>query len=162
MYGIFDCCYAVRAGGKYLSAVPLPSAIDLKRNLKSSCNLKQYKDYEYCIIYKNTGYSMTLSLYCVPDNFLLDVLNYKNANGIVCEEVVKHKHFAFCFKTMNEKNNKIIYHTFTNCICSSPVNDSSTTSDHISLAPFTVEITALPRPTDNRIHIVSESGFCFD
>lgn len=162
MYGIFDCCYAVREGGKYLPAVPLPSATDLKKNLKSSCNLKQYRDYEYCISYKNAGYNMTLSLYCIPDSFLIDVLDYENISDTVYEKSVKHKHFAFCFKTINENNNKAIYHTFTNCICSSPVNDNSTTSEHISLAPFTVEITAFPRPTDNKIHIVSESRFCFD
>src|SRR5690606_5449509 len=99
---------------------------------------------KYFSAFANNGYSGTLEVALIPDEFKKDVLGYvEDDNGILFEDAnAVPKNFALLFEFSGDKN--AVRHVFYNVTANRPNQSSTTKGASIEVQTETINITAAP------------------
>lgn len=155
-YGIEKCYYApitaVSAAGvpTYATPVPLLGAVNLNMAQEGESNPFYADNIVYFQMPSNSGYSGTLELALIPDDFRKDVLGEReDDNGLLVEFAdALPKEFALLFQF--EGDESATRHVFYRCSCSRPDVASQTKEASIDPVTETINITAMAR-IDNKL-----------
>lgn len=99
----------------------------------------------------NNGYSGTLEVARIPESFLTDVLGeVEDSNGVLYESAdTSTVEFALLFQF--EGDATATRHCFYRCTCSRAAANGSTVESSITPQTETLNITAMPRISDNLV-----------
>lgn len=154
IYGISNCFYAVRGNGTYSTPAPLKFAVEADIKSNKTSQTAHVSGVERVIGHFGEGYIISLKLYSLPSHFLQSVLHYVKENGVLKEmNNVAPIHFALMFET---KEN--VRFEYPDCCCLPPNFDVSTVTDTVTLNPFNLTITAVPRPVDGCVQAFTTAG----
>ncbi len=155
-YGIRNCYYAVAtddgAGNlTYGTPVRLPGAVNLSMEAQGETTPFYADDIIYFQSTANSGYSGTLELALLPDAFRTDVLGeVTSTNGLTVEKAdAPTVEFALLFEFQGDE--KATRHEFLRCTASRPAVNGATKEASITPQTETINITAMPRISDEVI-----------
>lgn len=99
----------------------------------------------------NNGYQGDLTLAVTPEAFLTEILGrMKDSNDVVIEASdAKSVRFALMFEAEGDPKNR--RYVFWDCTAGRPNREFATTEDSIEVGTESVQITIVPRSTDNAI-----------
>jgi phi13 family phage major tail protein len=148
-YGLKNVHYAVITEGEndtisYGTPVKISGAVSLTLDPQGD-QVKFYADdMEYYSEYTNNGYSGTLEMALIPDDFKKDVLGYKeDANGVLFEDAnAIAKNFALLFEFSGDKN--AIRHVVYNVTSSRPSVSGDTKGETKNVQTESMSISAAP------------------
>ena len=146
-FGIKNCYFAVAtiaANGSATYSTPkaLPGAVSLSLDAQGE-NTPFYADnIVYYTDVANSGYSGSLELALITDDFKKDVLGFAaDANGVLYEDAdAPVVHFALLFEFDGDKHAK--RHVMYNCTATRPAVGSTTKAATAEPQTETIEITA--------------------
>ena len=147
-YGICNVHYAVGTPGNnntmtYASPKPFPGAVSLSLDAEGETNNFYADNIVYYVTNANNGYSGSLEMALVTDDFAADILGeITDANTGLSYEVqdADPVHFALMFQFEGDK--KKVRHVMYNCVATRPSVAGSTKEESIEPQTETVEITA--------------------
>ncbi len=143
-YGLENVHYAVLDGGTYSTPVALPYAVGV--TLKpAGKEVDAYADNILAVsLNQNNGYTGSLELLQIPDQFRVDCLGQKiDANGAVTETNEDFgKEFALMFEFKGDTNKR--RHVLYRCKAARPQIESSTIADKTTLKNETLDLTVMP------------------
>lgn len=146
-YGICNCYFAVATIGTngsatYASPKALPGAVNLSLDAQGDMTPFYADNITYYVDVENNGYSGSLELALIPDDFKKDVLGFaEDANGILYEDAdAPAVHFALLFEFSGDKHKKrgVLY----NCTATRPSVASATKTNTAEPQTETIDITA--------------------
>lgn len=146
-YGIKNCHYAVctissTGTGTYGTSKALPGAVSLSLSAEGDTSPFYADNIVYYTSVANNGYSGSLELAKVPDDFLKDCLGYiTDSDGVLVEDAgASPVHFALMFQFEGDVNAKrtVLY----NCVASRPEIAGDTKAESIEPKTETINITA--------------------
>lgn len=145
-FGISNVKYSVydETTSTYGSYVPLIGATTLNLSPEGSTNSVYADNIVYYQTVKNSGYSGSLTLLHVPDQFLEDVFGFVVSDGALLEPTdVQPKQVALLFKVDGNLRDEatVLY----NVTFSRPNNENSTNEDSISTKSVSLDLTAVGR-----------------
>lgn len=147
-FGIENVYYAVATiaadnSATYDTPVHLPGAINITLSKEGDENTFYADNIAYYVSNANNGYSGSLEVARITDEFAQDILGeiVDNTTGLQYEvQDVEPVHFALMFEFKGDE--KKTRHVFYNCVASRPDIESSTQEDTIEPNTSTVDITA--------------------
>lgn len=152
-FGLEQVYYAVATEGTggtltYATPVALKGAVSLTLDAEGDTNPFYADNILYFQSTANNGYSGTLELALIPDDFLTDVLGQEaDTNNVLVEKsgtpVVE---FALLFQFEGDQNKT--RHCMYRCTASRAAVSGSTTEASITPQTETLNITAMPRIND--------------
>lgn len=154
-YGLQDCYYAVASVSTttagmlvYSAPVRLPGAVSLTLDPSGEMNTFRADNVDYFVSTNNNGYTGSLELALVPDDFRKDVLlEVADTNGVIVEKSgVVPKEFALLFRFEGDQEETL--HCMYRCTAARPSVSSQTTDQTITPVTETMNLTALPRVND--------------
>lgn len=152
-FGLKNVHYSVitiDAGGNYTYGTPksIKGAVNLSLDASGDETNFYADDSKYYNVTNNTGYSGTLEVAKIAEDFFADVLGFvADSNSVVFEDAeVEPKQFALLFEFSGDKNNT--RHVLYNCTCSRPSMSSETLTESKDPVTETLNITASPLPLD--------------
>lgn len=146
-YGLSKVYYAVatiasNGSATYDTPVALPGAVSLTLDAEGSRTDFWADNIKYWVGNANNGYSGSLELALIPEDFYTDVLGeFEDAKKVRFEETgAQDVHFALLFQF--EGDDSATRHVIYNCIAGRPANSGSTKEDSIEPQTQTIDITA--------------------
>lgn len=146
-YGLKNCHYAVATIGTngaatYSTPKALPGAVSLALSPEGDTNNFYADNIVYFTSVANNGYSGSLELAKIPDDFLTDVLGYiADSKGVLVEDAgANPAHFALIGQFEGDVNAKrfVLY----NCVAARPDTAGDTKAESIEPKTETINITA--------------------
>lgn len=146
-YGLKNVYYAtatIGADGSATYGAPkaFPGAVSLSLSAEGDRTPFYADDMEYWVGNVNNGYSGTLEMARLTDNFKKDILGYKTGtNDCLLEDAdAPAVHFALIFQFAGDQNNT--RHVMYNCTCSRATVNGSTKGESIEPQTESVDISA--------------------
>lgn len=146
-YGLKNVYYAIAAiaadgSATYTTPVAFPGAVSLSLDPEGDRSPFYADNIEYWVGQVNNGYSGSLEVARVIDQFKTDVLGYtKDAKNIMYEDAnADAVHFALIFQF--EGDQKATRHVMYNCTASRPSASGNTKSDTIEPETESLDINA--------------------
>lgn len=152
-YGLKNCHYAklTEAGGviTYGTPVAIKGAVNLSLDATGDETNFFADDTKYYNVTANTGYSGSLELALIPDQFKIDILGYDaDTNGVLFEDAeAEPARFALLFEFAGDANHT--RHVVYDVTCSRPSLASNTETETKEPVTETLNITASPLPLDS-------------
>ena len=121
----------------YDSAIAIPGTVSLSLDKQGDTNDFYADNIKYYTSVANNGYSGSLTVAVIPDEFRTKILKYlTDDNGVLVEAIAEPKHFAMTFEEDGDQTGtKFVLYNGT---ASRPNLDKSTTTD--SKEPSTQEL----------------------
>lgn len=121
----------------YDSAIAIPGTVSLSLDKQGDTNDFYADNIKYYTSVANNGYSGSLTVAVIPDEFRTKILKYlTDDNGVLVEDIAEPKHFAMTFEEDGDQTGtKFVLYNGT---ASRPNLDKSTTTD--SKEPSTQEL----------------------
>lgn len=155
-FGLKNVHYAVatddgNGGLTYGTPVAIPGAVNLQLDPQGDMNPFFADNILYFQSIGNNGYSGTLEVARIPESFLEDVLGETaDTNGVLVESVGEPTvEFALLFQFEGDKN--AIRHCMYRCVAQRGAVNGQTTEENIEPQTETLNITAMPRISDNLV-----------
>lgn len=128
----------------YGTPVKMPGGVSLTLDPQGEQAEFYADDMKYFSAYTNNGYSGTLEMALIPDEFKKDILGYKeDANGVLFEDAnATTYNFALLFEFSGDKN--AVRHVLYNVTTSRPNQSSTTKGSTIEPQTESISITAAP------------------
>ena len=128
----------------YGTPKPIPGAVNLTLDPQGEPFEFYADDNKYWSAFANNGYSGTLEVALIPDEFKKDVLGFKeDDNGVLFEDAnAVPKQFALLFEFTGDKN--AIRHVLYNVTASRPSLGGTTKGASIEVQTETMNIIAAP------------------
>lgn len=148
-YGLSNCYYAKGTESTqtanvwtYTTPVALPGAVSLTLDADGDNTTFFADNIKYWVGNNNQGYSGSLELALIPDQFKVDCLGELTSNKQVLLEDVDAAlgHFALLFQFEGDKNHR--KHVLYNCTASRPSLSGSTKADSIEPETETINVSA--------------------
>ena len=147
-YGLSNVHYALATLGSdnsatYATPKAVKGAVSLTMDAEGEQNIFYADNIAYYVSNSNNGYSGSLEMALLPDDFLADVLGeiQNGTTGLNFElQDAEPAHFALLFQFENDDKNT--RHVFYNCVASRPAVSSQTKEENIDPQTETVDITA--------------------
>ena len=148
-YGLSNCYYAKGTESTqtanvwtYSTPVALPGAVSLTLDADGDNTTFHADNIKYWVGNNNQGYSGSLELALIPDQFKTDCLGELTSNKQVLLEDVDAAlgHFALLFQFEGDKNHR--RHVLYNCTASRPSLSGSTKADSIQPQTETINVSA--------------------
>ncbi len=148
-YGLSNCYYAKGTESTqtanvwtYSTPVALPGAVSLTLDADGDNTTFYADNIKYWVGNNNQGYSGSLELAIIPDQFKTDCLGELTSNKQVLLEDVDAAlgHFALLFQFEGDKNQR--RHVLYNCTASRPSLSGSTKADSIEPQTETINVSA--------------------
>lgn len=148
-YGLSNCYYAKGTESTqtanvwtYSTPVALPGAVSLTLDADGDNTTFYADNVKYWVGNNNQGYSGSLELALIPDQFKTDCLGELTSNKQVLLEDVDAAlgHFALLFQFEGDKNHR--KHVLYNCTASRPSLSGSTKADSIEPQTETINVSA--------------------
>lgn len=148
-YGLSNCYYAKGTESTqtanvwtYTTPVALPGAVSLTLDADGDNTTFHADNIKYWVGNNNQGYSGSLELALIPDQFKTDCLGELTSNKQVLLEDVDAAlgHFALLFQFEGDKNHR--KHVLYNCTASRPSLSGSTKADSIEPQTETINVSA--------------------
>lgn len=148
-YGLSNCYYAKGTESTqtanvwtYSTPVALPGAVSLTLDADGDNTTFYADNIKYWVGNNNQGYSGSLELALIPDQFKTDCLGELTSNKQVLLEDVDAAlgHFALLFQFEGDKNHR--RHVLYNCTASRPSLSGSTKADSIEPQTETINVSA--------------------
>lgn len=148
-YGLSNCYYAKGTESTqtanvwtYSTPVALPGAVSLTLDADGDNTTFNADNIKYWVGNNNQGYSGSLELALIPDQFKTDCLGELTSNKQVLLEDVDAAlgHFALLFQFEGDKNHR--RHVLYNCTASRPSLSGSTKADSIEPQTETINVSA--------------------
>ena len=148
-YGLSNCYYAKGTESTqtanvwtYTTPVALPGAVSLTLDADGDNTTFYADNIKYWVGNNNQGYSGSLELALIPDQFKTDCLGELTSNKQVLLEDVDAAlgHFALLFQFEGDKNHR--RHVLYNCTASRPSLSGSTKADSIEPQTETINVSA--------------------
>lgn len=152
-FGLKNCHYAklTETGGviTYGTPVAIKGAVNLSLDATGDETNFFADDTKYYNVTANTGYSGSLELALIPDQFKIDILGYDaDTNGVLFEDAeVEPSRFALLFEFAGDANHT--RHVIYDVSCSRPSLASNTVTETKEPVTETLNITASPLPIDS-------------
>ena len=153
-YGLSQCYYAVATDDgqgnlTYGTPVALKGAVNLSLDAQGESNPFYADNIVYFQTQSNNGYSGTLELALIPDSFRTDVLGeVADQNTVIVEKAdAKTVEFALLFQFEGDEN--ATRHCMYRCTATRATVAGQTNEASITPQTETLNITAMPRITDN-------------
>lgn len=145
MFGLKNVHYAVIGdGGSYGTPVHIPGAVSMSVSRAGEESTFHADNSPYFVFQKNSGYTGTLTMAKIPEDFLIAALGYvKDANGMLLEDSeVVAKQFALMFEIASNTDDErfILF----DCTASRPEQDHNTTTDTTEVDTQELNFTAIP------------------
>jgi len=167
-FGLSNAHYAVITGYDektkeytYGTVKPLPGAVSLTMDAEGDKSTEYADNIPWYTAQTNAGYSGSLELKTIPDDFRKDILGEEeNADGVMIESAdAQGKEFAFMFQIEGSEKPKrgILWR----CSAGRPSIDSKTKEDKTESNTLKIDITAMARENDHRVKgckTLSEKG----
>lgn len=156
-YGLQDCYYAKASVSTttagmliYDSPVRLPGAVSVTLDASGEMSTFRADNIDYWVSSSNNGYTGSLELAEIPDDFRKDVLKeVEDTNKVLVEKAdVETAEFALLFRF--EGDQEATLHCMYRCKAGRPSVSGQTTEATITPQTSTISLTALPR-IDNRV-----------
>lgn len=155
-YGLKNVHYAIiteGAGGAitYGTPVPIPGGVNLAMEPQGDTTPFYADNITYWQSVANQGYSGTLEIALIPDSFRTDVLgDAADTNQVQYETAsAKNKEFALLFQFEGDQNG--VRHCFYRCTASRAAVNGQTTEASITPQTETLNISAMPRISDELV-----------
>lgn len=147
-YGLSNVHYAVATMGAnntatYDTPVPIPGAVSLSLDAEGGSTNFYADNIVYWTGTANNGYTGSLELALIPEDFEKDVLGFvSDGKKVLIEEVdAPVVHFALLFQFENDTSNT--RHVLYNCVASRPAVSGSTKEDSIEPQTETLNLTCI-------------------
>lgn len=152
-FGLSNVHWALINGNGYDSVNALPGAVNL--DLSSSGEQTDFfaDNISFFSTFANQGYSGTLEVAMLDETFLTTILGYTtDTNGALVEDAsVTPKEFALGFQIQGDDKNRKVW--LYRCTCARPSVTASTKTETIEPNTDTLDITIMPRLSDNLVKI---------
>lgn len=161
-YGLKNVHYApiTNTGGVITYGTPkrIPGAVNLTLDPQGDPADFYADDTKYFSQYANNGYSGSLEVALVPDEFKIDILGFKeDENGVLFEDAnATTSEFALLFEFSGDKN--ATRHVLYNCTASRPSVSGATKGQNIEVQTETMNITAAPAIDSGLVKAKAEPG----
>ncbi len=146
-FGLCNCYFAVatiasNGSATYGTPKALPGAVNLSLEAQGETTPFYADNITYYVDVENSGYSGSLELALIPDDFKKDVLGFAaDANGVLYEDAdAPAVHFALLFEFSGDKHKK--RHVMYNCTASRPAVASTTKTNTAEPQTETIDIEA--------------------
>lgn len=142
----------------YGSIISLPGATELSLDAEGSSDPFYADDTTYYQGVSNNGYSGSITLADIPQEFLTTVMGQEvDANGAIFENAdVTPKEFAIAFEFKGDQKKR--RHLFYRCTATRPSVASTTKEDSISPNTMELSFTAIPRLDNADVKVSIEEG----
>lgn len=140
------------------AVIPMPGATELSLDAEGSSDPFYADDVIYYQGVVNNGYSGSVTLADIPEDFLTKVMKeIKNKNGTFFEDAsVEPLEFAMAFEFKGDQKKR--RHLFYRCKATRPSVSSQTKEDSITPNTPELEITVMPRLDNNIVKARCEEG----
>ena len=113
----------------------------------------------YHVISANNGYSGSLEIALIPDEFLTQILSMKiNEQDGVLTETADDKNVSFAMAFQFEGDKNAIRHIFYKCSATRPAIEGETIADKVEPKTDNLEFSAIPRISDKKVRSKIEPG----
>lgn len=142
----------------YGTIISMPGATELSLDAEGSSDPFYADDTTYYQGVANNGYSGSITLADVPQEFLTKVMGQEvDSNGAVFENAdIEPKEFAIAFEFRGDQNKR--RHLFYRCTATRPTVSSKTKEDSISPNTQELSFTAIPRLDNKDVKVSCEEG----
>lgn len=132
----------------YASPVAIPGAVNLSMDAQGELSPFYGDDIVFWQGASNNGYSGTLEVALLPDSFRKDILGETEDTNHVAFEFAdgETNEFALLFEFQGDKN--AVRHSFLRCVATRAAVTGSTKETSITPQTETLNITAMPRLSD--------------
>lgn len=144
-YGISECYYAVKTSGGYGTPVKLPGAKSISLDPQGEMYIFHADNVAYYRNAVNNGYSGTLELALIPDDFLTAILSntLDSTDKVLVEEVANSApEFALGFQIEGDSYNPRFW--FYGCTATRPEVSGETKEDSVEAQTEELSITTAP------------------
>lgn len=144
-YNLKNVHYAVATTGGYTTPVAIPGAVNLTLDPQGDDYVFYADGLRYFEYHTNNGYSGTLEMALIPEDFKKDVLGEVVTGGKVFElDDVQVVNFALGFQIDGDQNDNLYW--FYNCSASRPSVAGQTKEESIEVNTETLNISNSPDP----------------
>lgn len=142
----------------YGAVINMPGATEMSLDAEGSSDPFYADDSVYYQGTANNGYSGSITLADLPDEFLTEIMGeIKDANGARFENAdVQPKEFAIAFEFKGDAKKR--RHVFYRCTATRPSVASSTKEDSIEPNTQELDFTAIPRLDNGFVKARAEEG----
>lgn len=143
----------------YGEAIKIPGAVSLSLKAEGSSDPFYADNIAYYVSSSNNGYTGTLEIALMPDDFLIKILGQtKDAASGLLVESADDKNTAFALAFQFEGDEKATRHIFYNCKATRPSIEGETKADKTEPKTDSLDFTAVPRASDHHIKARCVSG----
>lgn len=127
----------------YGSKISIPGTVSLSLDKQGDTNDFYADNIKYYTSVANNGYSGTLEVAIIPDDFRTKILGYKtDTKSVLVEDIVEPSHFAMTFEEDGDQDGtKFVLYNGT---ASRPSLDKSTTTESKEPSTQTLDISFAP------------------
>lgn len=144
-YNLKNVHYAVATTGGYGTPVAIPGAVNLTLDPQGEDYVFYADGIRYFEYHTNNGYSGTLEMAMIPEDFKTAVLGEVLSSGKVWEiDDVQIVNFALGFQIDGDEKDNLFW--FYNCSASRPSVDGATKEDSITVQTETLTFSNSPDP----------------
>ena len=146
-YGLKNVYYAKATiasdnSATYASPVPIPGAVNLSMEAQGENTIFYADNIAYWVGNNNNGYSGSLEMAIVPDQFKKDCLGFiEDSKGVLIEDAnAESEHFALLFQFEGDEN--ATKHVLYNCTSGRPAASGATKNETIEVQTETLNLDA--------------------
>lgn len=135
----------------YAKPLAIPGAVNLTADPEGETSPFYADNTKYFVSTSKQGYTGSLEIADVPDEFLVDILGQKkDTNGAIIENSAdKEARFALMCEVDGDPSKRRV--VFYDCIATRPSIEYSTNEEGIEVKTTTMDLTMTPRSTDGQV-----------
>lgn len=135
----------------YAKPMAMPGAVNLTADPEGDTTPFYADNTKYFVATAKNGYTGSLEIADVPDEFLTDILGQeKDTNGAIIESLSnKEARFALMCEVDGDPDKRRV--VFYDCIATRPSIEYSTNEEGVEVKTTTMDITMSPRSTDGQV-----------